>query len=197
ETTFDPRWFDAARGVAAALVDLFADRERGGFYQTGSDADALILRPKELFDNAVPSGNSAAADLLLRLALFTGEPDDERTGVSALRVVRDLMERAPLGLGRALCALDLYLGPAREVAIVGDRNTPDTDALLNEVRAEWRPNTVVAASPAGQHDTVALLRDRPQVDGRATAYLCERFVCQRPTTEEEELRRQLTAVTAG
>jgi len=136
ETTFDSRWFDAARGVAAALVDLFADRERGGFYQTGSDADALVLRPKQLFDNTVPSGNSAAADLLLRLALFTGEPDDERTGVSALRVVRDLMERAPLGLGRALCALDLYLGPAREVAIVGDRNTPDTDALLNEVRAE-------------------------------------------------------------
>ena len=198
ETTFNPRWFEEARRLAAALVDLFADQEGGGFYQTGSDAETLVLRPKELFDNAVPSGSSSAAELLIRLAMFTGELDDERAGVSALRIVRDLMERAPLGFGRALCALDLYLGPSREVAIIGDHGAPDTGALLGEVRSGWRPNTVVAAAVPAQHDDmVALLRDRPQVDGRATAYVCERFVCQRPTTDPGELRRQLAAASAG
>jgi uncharacterized protein len=191
ETTFDPRWFEEARRLCDDLVRLFADRERGGFFQTGSDADALVVRPKELFDNAVPSGNSAAADALLRLSLFTGDPSDERAGVSALRVVRDLMERAPLGFGNALCALDLYLGPATEVAVVGDPG--GVQPFVRELRSAFRPNAVVAATVDGGGGAVPLLRDRPAVDGRATAYVCERFVCQRPTTDVAEFRRQLDA----
>ena len=147
ETTADLRWFVAARELCDTLLDRFADRERGGFFQTGSDADELVIRPKDLYDNAVPSGNSAAAEALLRLALFTGEARYEDAAVSALQLVRDVMPSAPSGFGQALCALDLYLGPSYEVAIVGVPKASDTVALVNEViKTSWRPNLVLAVA---------------------------------------------------
>ena len=111
ETTFELRWFEEAVTLADELLRLFRDDERGGFFQTGSDAEALVLRPKELYDNATPSGNSVAADVLLRLALLTGDAAYEHAGLSALRLIRDAMAGAPTGFGQALCALDLYVGP--------------------------------------------------------------------------------------
>jgi uncharacterized protein YyaL (SSP411 family) len=197
ETTYDLRWFVEARALADALVRLFQDPERGGFFQTGSDAESLVLRPKDLYDNAVPSGNSAAAEALLRLAHLTGEPDDERAGASALRLVRDAMAGAPSGFGHALCALDRYLGPVHEVAIVGDPAAADTRALAAEVTDRaFRPNVVLAvADPADEEArrAVALLLDRPQLDGRPTAYVCERFTCRLPVTEPSALARQLAS----
>ena len=196
ETTFELRWFDRARHLADELLRLFRDPDRGGFFQTGSDAEALVLRPKDLYDNAVPSGNSAAADILLRLAHLTGEPEYERAGASALRLVRDAMAGAPSGFGHALCALDLYLGPVREVAIVGDPQDETTRRLVDEITVRrFLPNHVLAvASPddAEARDRVALLQDRPQRDGRPTAFVCERFTCRLPVTEPEELASQLT-----
>src|SRR5207247_2964047 len=164
-----------------------ADQERGGFCQTGSDADELVVRPKDLYDNAVPSGNSAAAEALLRLAMFTGERKYEDAALSALRLLRDVMTSAPGGFGQALCALDLYLDPSYEVAIVGDPEAADTRALVDEVvRARWRPNLVLAvASPidADAVEIVPLLAERPQLGEKATAYVCQRFVCRLPVTE--------------
>jgi uncharacterized protein YyaL (SSP411 family) len=197
ETTFDLRWFTEARALADELIRLFHDEQRGGFFQTGSDGEELVLRPKELYDNATPSGNSAAADVLQRLAHLTGEPEYERTGVSALRLVRDGMTGAPMGFGHALCALDLYLDTVREVAIVGDPEAPDTRALAGEVTVErFLPNHVLAvagAEDAGSRDAVALLLERPQVDGKATAFVCERFTCKLPVTEPEALAEQLAS----
>ncbi|MBA3691308.1 MAG: thioredoxin domain-containing protein, partial [Actinobacteria bacterium] len=184
ETTGDVRWFVEARALADELLRLFHD-ERGGFFQTGTDAEALVLRPKDLYDNAVPGGNSAAAALLLRLALFTGEAHYERAGIAALRLIREAMGRAPTGFGLALCALDLHLGPAREVAVVGDPHDPATRALVRAVTAErWLPNVVVAAAAPGgdAQETVPLLRDRGLVHGRPAAYVCERFACRLPVT---------------
>ncbi len=120
ETTFELRWFEEAVTLADELLRLFHDDERGGFFQTGSDAEELVLRPKELYDNATPSGNSVAAEMLLRLASFTGDAEYERAGLSALRLIRDAMAGAPTGFGQALCALDRYLGPSNEIAIIGD-----------------------------------------------------------------------------
>jgi uncharacterized protein len=196
ETTFELRWFEEARTFVGEVLRLFADPDRGGFYQTGSDAEALLIRPKELFDNAVPAGNSAAALVLQRMALFTGEPELERAGVSALRVVRDLMERAPSAFGHALCALDLYVGPAREVAIVGDPEATETRDLVRVVRTGFRPNAVLAVASGDDSDartTVGLLRDRPPVQWQATAYVCERFVCRRPVTDPADLAEELTS----
>jgi uncharacterized protein len=195
ETTSDLTWFRAARELCDALVELFADEERGGFFQTGIDADPLVVRPKDLYDNAVPSGNSAAAETLQRLALFTGEAKYERAGVSALRVVRDAMTAAPSGFGHALCALDLYLGPSREIAIIGRLDDPATKALLDEVvRARLLPNVVLAvADPEDLHaiQDVPLLSERSQIERRPTAFVCQRFTCSLPVTSPDVLRQQL------
>ena len=197
-TTGDLRWFREAVALAEALVELFHDRERGGFFQSGGDDPGLVVRPKELFDNAIPSGNSAAADVLQRLGLLTGDAEIEDAGVSAIRLVRDLLDRAPTAFGHALCALDLFLGPSREVAIVGDPSDPRTEALVGEVvRTRFLPNAVLAIGrpdhPAAA-EAVPLLRDRPAVDGLPTAYVCERFACKLPVTRPDDLARQLEPV---
>ncbi len=201
ETTFELRWFEQARVLADDLLRSFRDDERGGFFQTASDAERLVLRPKELYDNAVPSGNSVAAEVLLRLALLTGDAGYETAGLSALRLVRDAMAGAPTGFGHALSALDLYVGPAREVAIVGDLASPDTRTLVQEVTGRvFRPNVVLAVGhPGDEHaqQIIPLLRDREARDGAATAYVCEGFVCRLPVTEAEALRAQLEPLGAS
>jgi uncharacterized protein len=194
EATFDARWFRAARSLADDLLRLFRDEVNGGFFLTGSDAEDLVVRPKDLYDNAVPSGNSAAASVLLRLARFTGEASYEEAALSALRLVLDGMRRAPTGFGHALCALDFAVGPVKEVAIVGHPADADTIALVGVVRERFRPNVVLAVAAPGDADAaeaIPLLRDRPQMDGKATAYVCERFACKLPVTEPADLRSQL------
>jgi uncharacterized protein YyaL (SSP411 family) len=194
ETTFEVRWFEEARALADTILRLFRD-PAGGFFQTGEDAERLVLRPKELFDTALPSGSSAAADVLLRLSLITGEAEYEGAAVSALRRVRDLMARAPTALAHALGALDRYVGPSREVAVIGDPDDPATGALLDEVRRRYLPNIVLAASAPGDPvaaKAVPLLEGREPVDGRPAAYVCERFVCQRPVGDPTELAALLS-----
>jgi uncharacterized protein YyaL (SSP411 family) len=195
ESTFELRWFVAARQLCDELLRSFRDPEAGGFFQTAADGDALVLRPKELFDNAVPSGNSAAADVLLRLSRLTGHAGYEEAAASALGVVRGAMAQAPTGFGRALCALDAYLGRPIEVAIVGDPASSSTDALVREVTVErFVPNHVLAVAAPDDAEagaTVPLLGDRRQLDGSPTAYVCERFACKLPVTEPAALAAQL------
>jgi uncharacterized protein len=193
ETTFEPRWLRAAVELADGMLALFAD-PRGGFYQTGSDAELLVVRPKELFDNAVPAGSSVAADVLLRLGRLLGEQRYETAALGALRSVAELLARAPTGFGYALGVADFALSRVREVAIVGDPAAEDTAALLAEVRGAYRPNQVVALATPGDRDALAavpLLAERPTLDGHATAYVCEHFACQQPVTEPEALAAQL------
>jgi uncharacterized protein YyaL (SSP411 family) len=186
ETTFELRWFEAARSLADLLLERFADPERGGFFQTADDAERLVVRPKELYDNATPSGNSAAADVLLRLAGLTGDGRYEEAAEAALRLVHDVLDRAPTAFGHALSALDRYLGPGREVAIVGDPELAGTRGLVRAVTGSFRPNVSLAVTRPGDRAAerlVPLLRDRTLVDGRPAAYVCERFACRLPVTE--------------
>jgi uncharacterized protein len=190
QTTFDLRWFRESRRLADRTLELFRDPDGGAFFQTGSDAESLVIRPKELLDNAVPSGNSVAAEVLQRLSLYTGDAELEGAGVGALRPVRDLMVRAPSAFGHALSALDLYLSASKEIAIVGDLGA--AGPLLDEVWRRYLPNAILAAADdAGAGRTVPLLADRSPQDGRPAAYVCERFVCQRPVTEPAALAAQL------
>jgi uncharacterized protein YyaL (SSP411 family) len=194
ESTFDLRWLRESRRLAAAMVELFADPGGDGFYQTGRDAERLVVRPRELFDNAVPAGSSVAAEVLQRLGRLTGDPDTERAGLDALRPVLGVLGRAPTGFGHALGAADFALARVREVAIVGRPGADDTQALLARVWGAYQPNRVLAAAAPG--DTAAqaevpLLSGRTALEGRATAYVCEHFVCQRPVTEPADLAAQL------
>jgi len=195
ETTFELRWFVEAKRLANEMLELFLDDGRGGFFQTGIDAEELVVRPKDLYDNAVPSGNSAAAEALLRLSLFTGEAHYERAAVSALMLVRNAMGQAPTAFGHALSALDLFLGPSREIAIVGDPRSEDTRKMVRLVTGNaFRPNLVLAVAAPGDPamSTVALLNGRSLPPGvAATAYVCEQFACSLPATNADALAEQL------
>jgi uncharacterized protein YyaL (SSP411 family) len=195
ETTFELRWFASARELCDELLRSFWDREAGGFFQTAGDAEPLVVRPKEVFDNAVPSGNSAASDVLLRMARLTGEAEYEKAAASALRLVRDAMAQAPTGFGLALSTLDAYLSPSLEIAIVGDPALPATTALVREVTVRrFVPNHVLAVAAPDDDEAaraVPLLAGRSQIDGSPTAYVCERFACNLPVMAPEDVARQL------
>jgi uncharacterized protein YyaL (SSP411 family) len=180
ETTFDPRWFAAARELAETILARFSDPERGGFFATADDHEALITRRKELEDTPIPAGGSAAAFGLLRLAALTGEHRYEKAALGVLSLLHELAPQHPAAFGHLLQALDFHLAPVKEIAIVG----ADAEPLERVVRAAFRPHVVVAGGPA---DGVPLLEGRAPVDGRAAAYVCERFACLRPVTEPQEL----------
>ena len=200
EVTFDPRWFHGALELANQLLASFSDGANGGFYQTGSDAVELVVRPKELSDGAVPSGNSAAAELLIRLAMFTGKDTMVRAAQDALGLVDEAMSRAPTGFGTALCALDLLRGPGTQIAIVGDPSDSRTRALVETASDRFLPNAVLAVASPSDHASmrdIALLKDRAQVDGVPTAFVCEHFACRLPVTTPEELAAQLSVRPTG
>jgi uncharacterized protein YyaL (SSP411 family) len=173
--TGDLRWLRESRRLALLAVELFADDEHGGFFLTPADGEALVARQKDLDDNPTPSGNSMLAFVLLRLARIWGDDELERRAVGVLRLVRDVMPRAPSAFGWALCALDLQLSPPRELAIIGS----PSDAVARRALAELGPNTVVAFGP---DDEIPLLAGKGFVDGKPALYACERFACQAPVT---------------
>jgi uncharacterized protein YyaL (SSP411 family) len=178
--TGDLRWLREARRVALLAVELFGDAERGGFFLTPADGEQLVARQKTFDDNPTPAGSSMLAFVLLRLARIWGDDELERLAVGALRLVRDLLPRAPSAFGWALCALDLYLSPPRELAILGGADTEIARAALSG----FAPNTVAAFGPA---DDVPLLEGKTLVDGRPAVYVCERFACRAPVTDPAEL----------
>ncbi len=196
EATFDRHWLDESRRLAEDALRLFWDAEREAFFDTGTDQEALIVRPRSIFDNAVPSGASVAIDWLLRLAVVLGEARYEARALEALRPMADLMTRYPSGFGRYLSALDFHLGPVAEVALVWPAGGDATvEPLVREVFGRYLPNRVVVAAAEGAAgEGVPLLAERGAVGGRPTAYVCRQYVCQLPVTTREELARQLEGV---
>jgi uncharacterized protein YyaL (SSP411 family) len=178
--TFDARWFAAAERLAGEIVDRFGDAERGGFFSTAADGEALLARRKDLEDAPIPAGGSSAAFGLLRLARLTGERRWEDAAVGQLRLLHSLAPEHPSAFGHLLRAIDFHLAPVREVAIVG----PGAASLERVARGAFRPHVVLAG---GAPDGVPLLDGRTPVEGRAAAYVCEHFACRRPVTEPEEL----------
>ncbi len=187
ETTFDPRFYRDSITLANSTVERFEDSERGGFFTTALDHERLAVRRKDLEDSPIPSGNSAAAFGLLRLALLSGEGKYERHALGVLRLLAPLGARHPTAFGHLLRAIDFYLAPVKEIAIVGPG--PGATELVRTVRAAYRPHLVLAAG--ADPDGVPLLDGREPMDGRATAYVCEHFVCQAPVTAPEELAAAL------
>jgi uncharacterized protein YyaL (SSP411 family) len=191
EASFDTHWFVEARALMDQAITLFADNEQGGFFDTGSDHEQLISRPRDLMDNATPSGNSVAVDVLLRLAAFTGEASYRERAEAYLQAVAELLARHPQSFGYALGALDFALSSAREIALIGATDSQDTQSLLAVINQRYLPNSVLAATvPTGSDTTtqpVSLLADRPAINGQATAYVCQNFMCQAPATSAEAL----------
>jgi len=188
EATFDPRWIGEAGKFAERMVSKFWDPRDKGFFFTADDHEPLIHRPKEFQDNATPSGNSVAAFALLRLWKLTGDERWPQYATAVLERVAELLPRHPSAFPHLLCALDFFLGKPKEIAIVGDPADARTRELLQEVLHVYLPNKVVAC---GTGSDPFLLKDKPQVNGQATAYLCRNFTCLQPVTVPKELAEKI------
>ena len=189
--TGEPRYFSAARDLGDNLLRRFWDDTTQGFFDTAADHEALIGRPRELADNATPAGASQACEALLRLAALTGEPRYTDHAERTLLPLIPLMLRSPAGFGRYLVALDDLIGPFYEVALVGKADDERLAALRAAVVSHDQPRMALAWGEPSDSPAVPLLADRGLVDSAPAAYVCQRFVCQRPVTEPAELRALL------
>ena len=189
QSDFEEKWFVWARELAEMMLTHFSDEQNGGFYDTSDDHEQLIQRPKDVQDNATPSANAMAAQVLLKLSLYTGNGRYWDIAENMTAALSEWMVRAPSGFAHWLGAAAFIMGQPQEVAIAGERGAADTEALLEVVYNTYRPHVVVAVGLAGER--VELLRERPLRHNKATAYVCRRFVCQQPVTEPEALANQL------
>ncbi|WP_448576976.1 thioredoxin domain-containing protein [Thermomicrobium sp.] len=194
EATFDPSWIAWARQLTEAILTKFSDPVAGDFYDTASDAEQLIVRPKTFIDQGTPSGNGAAAEALLRLGTLLGEHRLIDRARTLLERYAQLAVEHPIACGQLLLAMDFALGQPFEIAIVGDPTQQETRALLRVVQASYLPNRVLAVRRPEDEmaaTIVPLLAERFLVDGQPAAYVCRNFSCQRPVTTPQELASQL------
>jgi uncharacterized protein YyaL (SSP411 family) len=194
EATFEPRWLLEAKALADTMLARFWDDQIAGFYDTAADQEALIVRPRDTGDNATPAGNSAAADVLLRLALIFDNAEYRARAEAVLGGLGPFMARYPTGFGRALAAAEFALATPKEIALVGKPDAPDTQALRAVIFGPFRPNKVVVLRrPDETTPAIAspLLEQRAQIGSAATAYVCEHYACKLPATDAAALAAQL------
>jgi uncharacterized protein len=182
------RHVEEAKRLADVMIIEFWDTESGGFFFTSNDHEELIVRNKDFYDNATPSGNSVAADVLLRLAKIYGDEKYEQFGTAVLRLAASQLRRYPQGFGRALSALEFYLSTNREIVIIGDLNS---DLARGALEAYLPEAVVVVGNSASNH--LPLLEGRTSIDGKPAAYVCENFVCEKPVTTVEDLFQLLVS----
>ena len=192
EATFDTRWFELGQALMETTVTQFWDDDGGGFFFTSADHEQLIVRSKNPYDNAIPSGNAMCVHNLLRLSAFTGRSEYRDKAHQILCIFSDYMEKAPGGFGHLLSGLAWHLKQPQEIAIIGAIDDETTQAMLKAVNTGFRPYKVVALyDPASGQERAAeiipLLANRSLVDGKTTAYVCKDFVCRQPVTTAEEL----------
>ena len=193
EATFGERWLRAAIELGGAMADLFWDEASQQFYDTGSDHEELVIRPRDLTDNAAPAGSSMAVSVLLRLAVLTGDSAYNARAATSLRSARAVMQRYPTAAGHWLGALDFYLSKTKEIVIVGEREDGGTAELVREVFRNYLPNRVFVGTSESSDDgsVLPLLQERHLTNGQPTAYVCENYVCQLPVNGAGELAKQL------
>lgn len=190
QTDFNHKWFTAAKELADEMIERFSDPD-GGFFDTPHDGEKLLIRPKDIQDNATPSGNSMACEALIKLAAFTDEGRYRDIAETSLTLISGYVLRHPLGFARWLSAAENALGTMKQVAVLGEAQDENFQRMLQVIRAEYRPGLVTAASSHPMEDTPALLKDRGMVKNKSTAYVCEGFLCKQPTTEIQALVEQL------
>lgn len=192
EATFEIIHLQRALDLTTVLLTHFWDRETGGFFLTVDDAEVVLVRKKEGYDGAIPSGNSATVLNLLRLARLTGNPDYEAKAAQLIRSFSRMVDAAPTGFTQMMVALDFALGPSYEVVITGNPHAEDTETLLNALRRTFVPNKVVLFLPAGEVSPeitriAPFTKGMTAEAGRATAYVCQNYRCELPTTESHQM----------
>jgi uncharacterized protein YyaL (SSP411 family) len=191
ELTFDRAWAERAIELARSMVTWFWSDELGGFFDTPSDHEPLVTRPREITDNATPSGTSLATELLLRLADLTDDADFRLRTTWLLDTITEPLGSYPMAFGHMLGAAAMAVFGTVQVALVGEPTHPDFVCLEREVAAHYVPALILAGGEPSETEPLALLRDRPMLDGRPTAYVCRHYTCEAPVTAPDALGRQL------
>jgi len=198
EATFDAKWLIEANKLAEEMIELFADDDGGGYFLTGKDSEKLIARTKPGSDGAVPSGNSVAAPALLKLGRLTMNQNFTKQGGMIIEAFSDQLESSPVYSTAMLMALDFQLGPTQEIVIAGRPNAPDTKSMLKSVRGKFLPRAVVlrheSKANSAIYDIVPFLKNQPAVEGKATAYVCENYVCNEPVNSVCKLENLLASI---
>lgn len=187
ESTFDIKYLKAALGLQTEMTGLFWDVKNGGFYFTSHDAEELITRHKEIYDGAIPSGNSVAMLNLLRIGRITGDAAYDEMAAKLAKAFSETVEQAPVAYTQLLSSLDFAIGPSYEVVVVGDPASPDTKEMLSAIRKRYSPNKVLLFKGTGDVPGVTAIAEftkgQASIDGKATAYVCLDHVCNLPTTD--------------
>ena len=189
EITFDEIWVRRAREIADAMIEWFWDDEVGAFFDTARDAEELITRPRDVTDNAIPSGTSLAVELLLHLAELQEDSEYRRRAVFCLESLAEPMLRFPTAFGHLLGSADMELYGAIEVVLVGEKSV-DYRALERTVAERYVPSLVLAGEGESR-SMIKLLENRQPIAGKPTAYVCRGYVCDKPVTKPDELADQL------
>jgi uncharacterized protein YyaL (SSP411 family) len=193
QATLQGRWLLKAIELGETMVARFWDKDM--LYDSDNEQNNLLFRPRNVFDEAIPSGSSAAANVLLKLAKITGEEKFRQVAIQSLQSVAELMHRAPLGLSNWLCVLDFYLSHPKEIVIVGYVQDAATVELLHTVCTMWLPNKVVVGYDQFKKDPVSRLKlfeGKGMINGKTTVYICENYACKKPATDASSLRAQLS-----
>jgi uncharacterized protein YyaL (SSP411 family) len=192
QTTFEPGWFTTARKLADHVLAHFA-AEDGGFFDTSDDHEALIVRPRNVQDNATPSGSAMMARQLLRLAAYTGDARYDQAAEGTLRLLTEALRQYPQAFGESLNAVDMLVNGHQEVAIVGGVDDERTLELLRVVNNDYHPNiiTALAETDVADESEIPLLIQRVMRDNTPTVYVCRNFVCAMPVTQPEAMRKLL------
>jgi uncharacterized protein len=193
ELTFDEEWLSLARQIADAMVAAFWDAGEKRMYDTASDAEQLILRPRDLSDNAMPSGNSLAADLLLHLGDLYDVASYRETSAAIVATAAPLLGRFPAAFGHLLGVMDAQVYGPTEIALLGEPGDTSFLSLAKAVAETYVPSLVMAGAPAAS-ERMALLRDRAPLNGMATAYVCRNYVCDAPVTTADDLAARLEKI---
>jgi uncharacterized protein len=190
EATFDRAQLARAIELADTMVSEFWDEKDGAFFYTGKSHEQLISRAKPVFDASIPSGNSMATHLLLRLYYLTGREVYLQRAETVLRSYYDAMLSQPFGFAHMLCALDLDLRKPKEIVVIGNRKDANIAELINRIHSIYLPNkTLQLAGPDESLEKISpLLRGKTQLDGKPTVYVCHNFTCSLPVTSWEEIK---------
>ena len=196
EATFDTRWLAEAKELAEQMIELFGDENRGGFYLTGNDAERLIVRSKPGYDGAVPTGNSVAAIVLFKLGRLTMDTRFNNEAEQVLKAFSRQIQQSPTSLSAMLIALDFSIGPAQEIVIAAEAHQPDTKEMLKLIHSRFLPNTVVLLHQTGKageaiEKIIPFVKFQVAINGKATAYVCQNYVCKQPVNEISALKKLL------
>ncbi len=196
EATFEPQYLAEAKRLTQEMIRLFWDDQNGGFFLTATDAEKLLVRQKELYDGAIPSGNSVAALDLLRVGRLTMAKELEEKAEALMRSFADQIAQNPSAYPQLLIALDFALGPSNEIVIAGSPQDPATQAMIRTVYDSFLPNKVVALHPPGKEGQaiealVPFLKEQVALEGKPTAYVCQNYTCNLPISDVEALKNLL------